>query len=92
MAVQISFRIPFSDPALAAGLIAGGFFSLAIAKSSNGNAFSTCLSYRRIRRGFVLRTATPKMSRRRGCAARAFLPGPISCRTPLSRSWMPMCG
>ena len=64
----------------------------AITKSSNGNAFSTSLSYRRIRRGFVLRTATPKMSRRRGCAAGLFLPGPISCRTQLSRSWTPMCG
>ncbi|MHC2279912.1 hypothetical protein ACVME8_006555 [Bradyrhizobium diazoefficiens] len=66
---------PFSNPALAAGLIASGLFMPRVAKSSDGNAFSTCLAYRRIRRGFVMRTATPKMSRRRGCAARAFFAG-----------------
>jgi hypothetical protein len=51
---------PFSNPALAAGLVASGFFMPRVEKSSDGNTFSTWLSYRRIRRGLVLRTATPK--------------------------------
>jgi hypothetical protein len=57
-----------------------GFFVCRVSKSSNGNTFSTRLSYRRICRGFVLRTATPKRSRRRDRAARAFFAGPILCR------------
>jgi len=58
---------PLSNPALAAGAITPAAFFIARAtKSPDGNAFSTSSAYRRIRRGFVLRTATPKMSRRRG--------------------------
>lgn len=43
-------------------MIAGGLFAPRITKSSGGNAISTSLAYRRIRRGFVLRTATLKTS------------------------------
>jgi hypothetical protein len=58
----------------------------------NRNMFSTNLAYRRIRRGFVLRTATLGLSRRRLRSARLFLPEQISCRTRLSRSSIPTCG
>jgi hypothetical protein len=74
---------PFSNPASAAGVIASGFLMMRITESSNGNAFSTWLLYRRIRRGFVLRTATPKMPppawvRRAGLfAGTVFMPSAI---------------
>jgi hypothetical protein len=54
-----------------------------ITTSSGGNTISTSLAYRLNRRGFVLRTATPKLSRRpfvrRAChfAGTDFMPSAI---------------